>query len=139
MHTVHIPTWYHSIGERVMPSQLPALASRRLEITELHVRLQQQIRRGSFSKVLISPLFAVFNRSRFVKSSSKVLVNPMFIAFNCSSQSKSLESTSIALVDPPIPARVPPPPIESFAYRETGISSKRSNSNVIEIDDNSSR
>nr|GMC79818.1 glucose-1-phosphate adenylyltransferase small subunit 2, chloroplastic [Ipomoea batatas] len=46
MHTVHIPTWYHSIGERVMPSQLPALASRRLEITELHVRLQQQIRRG---------------------------------------------------------------------------------------------
>nr|GMC90677.1 protein CHROMATIN REMODELING 19 [Ipomoea batatas] len=99
MHTVHIPTWYHSIGERVMPSQLPALASRRLEITKLHVRLQQQIRRGS----------------------------------------RSVESTSIALVDPPIPARVPPPPIESFAYRETGISSKRCNSNVIEIDDNSSR
>nr|GMC51071.1 pentatricopeptide repeat-containing protein At4g14850 [Ipomoea batatas] len=44
------------------------------------------------SKVLISPLFIVFNRSRSENSSSKVLDYPPSVAFNHSPWSRSMES-----------------------------------------------
>nr|GME10276.1 hypothetical protein Iba_scaffold9844CG0020 [Ipomoea batatas] len=50
------------------------------------------------SKVLISPLFAIFNLNGSVKISDRVFVNLRFIAFSCSSRSRSVESTSIVLV-----------------------------------------
>nr|GMD93199.1 transcription factor bHLH130-like [Ipomoea batatas] len=57
----------------------------------------------SLSKVLIGPLFVVFDCtswSRSMKSSSRVLVDSLFTTFNRNSRSRSVEGTSRVLVHP---------------------------------------
>nr|GMD97919.1 probable glucan 1,3-alpha-glucosidase [Ipomoea batatas] len=113
-------------GEGAVPPQLPAPASRSLEIAhhslsdyeldhidEKNRNLSRVLFDSShswsrsmeiLSRVLTNRLFTTFNRgkrSRSVEISSRVLVDPMFPVFDRNSRSRAVESTSTMLVSQP--------------------------------------